>query len=317
MPAFNKMPKTIVQKSRNIREAECFLKENFSSPTHWPDWNLIVSKHYGSDFYYYFAREGDELIGICPVHEEKNGILRNLYSGQYHYIPYGGWIFKKNFEFSKFPLHCNQALTVFNLPVNSNPRFKSGYKEFNTLIIDLQKSEEEIWEKCIHSKRRNMIRKAEKKGVKIKIEECHSNEEFYSFYSDFNRRNGLTELPFEIFSRLNNTENINVLYLFAIYQKKTLAITVINYDKDYAIYWLGINGKDVPNNGQGEMLQWEAIKYVKSKGCKYYDLCYIEKTNLPRIYEFKKGFSNLEVKVPLIVQKSLTYKVISRIKRCF
>ena len=120
-----------------------------------------------------------------------------------------------------------------------------------------------------------------------------------------------------IFNRLNKTENINILYLWAIFEEKTLAITVIIYDKDYAIYWLGINGKDMPNNGQGEMLQWEAIKYVKFKGCKYYDLCYIEKERLPHIYEFKKGFSDWEVEVPLLTQKPLTYKVISKTRKCF
>ena len=92
---------------------------------------------------------------------------------------------------------------------------------------------------------------------------------------------------------------------------------MIIYDKDYAIYWLGINCNNIPNNGQGEMLQWEAIKYAKSKGCKYYDLCFIEKEKLPHIYEFKKGFSKWEVEVPYIMQKPLAYRFINRIKKCF
>jgi len=52
-----------------------FLRLNFSSPTHWPDWNLIVNKHFNTEFFYFCAYENKELVGICPVHKKKGNIF--------------------------------------------------------------------------------------------------------------------------------------------------------------------------------------------------------------------------------------------------
>jgi lipid II:glycine glycyltransferase (peptidoglycan interpeptide bridge formation enzyme) len=92
---------------------------------------------------------------------------------------------------------------------------------------------------------------------------------------------------------------------------------VISYDKDYSIYWLGFSSENVPNLGQGELLQWEAIKRMKNYGCKYYDLCYIEKDRLPHIYRFKKGFSKNEIEVGTSNKRPISYKIINRINKIF
>jgi hypothetical protein len=303
-------------KSYEFNLAEAFLQNNISSPTHLPEWNLLVSKYYGSNFYYFFALEGDELVGICPVHEEKKGIIRDLYSGQYHYIPYGGWILKKDIKLNKLPLKYNQSFVSFNFPDFNIalPQTKNSYK---TLIVDLTKTEEEIWEEFINSKRRNMIRKAEKSGVEIKIYKKENCEIFYGLYKEFNEKNNLNNLPLDFFFDLYNSKQINITYFWAFYKEKTLTVNVTIFDKLYSLYWLGISVTGSPNFGQGELLQWAAIKYLKSKGCKYYDLCYIEKERLPHIYEFKKGFSNWEVDIPFFTQKGVCYKYLNRIMRCF
>lgn len=104
-----------------------FLKENFSSPTHWPDWNLVVSKFYNTSFFYYTAYKKNNLIGICPVHEHGNGLLKTLHSGQFHLIPNGGWIFNKNTKINEsfFSLKSTQMFQSFSLPIIEN--FKASY----------------------------------------------------------------------------------------------------------------------------------------------------------------------------------------------
>lgn len=80
----------IIESSKNYLIVEEFLKNNFSSPTHWPNWNILVSKYFHTDFLYSLAFSGIELIGICPLHKITNGALSNFYSGQFHFIPNGG-----------------------------------------------------------------------------------------------------------------------------------------------------------------------------------------------------------------------------------
>jgi len=306
-----------IQKERDFKNIEKFLRNNFSSPTHWPDWNLVISKYFETDFFYYKALDNDKCIGICPVHLEKNGFLKNYRSGQFRFIPFGGWIFSEKVKLSKnfFPVDLLSSFQIFSVPVVEE--FGTDYSNFpyikkETLIVDLRKEIKEIWKEDIHSKRRNMIRKAEKKG--ITITDKNDYESFYKIYREASIRSQLPVQPKELFVELfEKSPNIKFDILTADLDGKPLANVVISYDKDYSIYWLGNNADDTPNLGQGEILQWEAIKRMKEAGCKYYDLCYIEKEKLPHIYKFKKGFSKTEAPIIYYDKKSFYYRVINKI----
>ncbi|MCF8261068.1 MAG: GNAT family N-acetyltransferase [Melioribacteraceae bacterium] len=310
-----------IEKERDFSKITDFLHNNFSSPTHWPDWNLVISSYFNTEFYYLVAIENAEIIGVCPIHLLQNGFLKNSYSGQFHFIPFGGWIFKRKVKLSKnfFPLDFFSSYKTFSLP--SIAEFGSDYGNFSyiqkkTLIVDLNKEIQSIWKEDIHSKRRNMIRKAENKQIDIQINQDFNN--FYRIYEEATIRSQLSILPKEFFKELFvKAQNIGFDILTAELEGQTLANIVISYDKFYSIYWLGNNANGVPNLGQGELLQFEAIKLMKSKGCRYYDLCYIEKDELPHIYKFKNGFTKSEVDVPLILNKSFLYKVYNKAMKWF
>lgn len=308
---------------KDFKLIENFLNQNFSSPTHWPDWNIIISKYYNTNFFYFAAYEGNELIGICPAHKVKKGNLYTIYSGQFHFIPNGGWVFKKDYKVDNFSLSlkCNESFRSSGLPImnefNNTPNTNSINSAL-TLVIDLDQDIEVLWTNEIHSKRRNMIRKAEKMGVKVSKLQKNEFDEFYKIYTLANNRYGLNVMPKEMFEVLFfKTKNIKFDILVAKYDGEIHNIVVIAYDKNYATYWLGFSNDGIQNNGQGDFLQWEAIKLAKQIGCKYYDLCYIEKEKLPHIYKFKKGFAKNEIEIPVINQKPLTYKVINKFTKWY
>ena len=310
-----------IKKETNFNKIEQFLQENYSAPTHWPDWNIVVSNHFNTNFYYFAAYKKNDLIGICPVHETQNGRLKKLYSGQFHYIPNGGWIFseKASINKQKFPLTWNESLTYFSLPEISE--FKVNYKNANnikkTLVLDLTKDLDTIWKEEIHSKRRNMIRKAEKNEVKIKELDLKKDiDNFFEVYQIACYKNNLTVLPRQFFLDLSKSAiNINFSILAAYKENNQLSNVIIAYDKNYSFYWLGNNNNNIPNLGQNELLQWEAIKKMKTAGCPYYDLCFIEKERLPHIYKFKKGFTKNEVSIPLIIVNPLLYKIVNKLNK--
>ena len=74
-----------------------FLNLNFSSPTHYPDWNNVISDYYSTEFMYQLCIKNGNLIGICPYHKFKNHLLYEYFTGpQIYLIPYGGWIFNEH-----------------------------------------------------------------------------------------------------------------------------------------------------------------------------------------------------------------------------
>ena len=295
-----------------------FLRNNFSSPTHWPDWNLLISKYYNTLFYYFGLYENTQLIGICPVHETKSGLLKNLNSGQFHYIPNGGWLTSKQVKIAPFhiPIPFNSYFECFGLPLIEE--FGAVYakitKPFSTLLVDLNKTEEQIWMESMNYRRRRMIKKAQKHD--ISIQNTLSNLDlFYTLYKNANKVYGLKNMEHDFFKELLETQHINFVPFVAFRNDNPCGALGLIYDYNYAIYWLGATDFSSENLGQGELLQWEAIRYSKTKGCKYYDLCYIEKERLPKIYEFKKGFSNREVVVPYIMVKPLTTRIYNKVSK--
>lgn len=307
---------------RNIsnNEAEQFLKKTFSSPTHWPKWNVLVSKYYNTSFYYLGYFEQNMLTGILPIHESKyKSLLKARHSGQIHLIPNGGWIFNQPVRSNKklFPVRKFSSIEIFSLPLL--PEFNNDQlpqtAEKKTLIVDLELSLEEIWKNSIHSKRRNMIRKAEKAGIEItRLDGEKGLDEFYNLFRESALQYTSKPLPRAFFSELSQqTGNIS-LDIWAAYSRNNhLANVGIISDKNFSIYWLGNNAQKVKNMGQGEILQWHVIQEMKKKGCRYYDLCYVEPEKLPHIYKFKKGFSKNAVAVPYYQQKSLPFRFINKL----
>lgn len=302
-------------------EVEDFLNHHFSSPTHWPEWNLLVQQHFHSNFYYLGAREDGILKGICPVHKTKfKKFLFRLQSGQFQLIPNGGWIFSEPHTLGKhfFPASWNEAHQTFTLPLLGEFNVINGHhtgQVKKTLIIDLNKSLDEIWSQDIHSKRRNMIRKAEKEGLEVREMRTEGDlSDFYSLYAEATRRFSNNPLTIDFFKHMFFDFQHVELNLFSAYQEnKQLASVGIISDKNYSIYWLGSNDLYAKNRGQGELLQWHAIGAMKNKGCRYYDLCYIEPEKLPNIYKFKKGFSKDEYNVLFVNHKSFPFRIFNKV----
>jgi hypothetical protein len=303
----------------DFKIVEEFLLLNFSSPTHWPEWNLLVSKYYNADFYYFGLFEKRKLVGICPIHETKSGLRKILNSGQFHLIPNGGWLMnkEKEIDISNIPIPFNGRLECFALPAikEFGATYLKTSKIFYTLLVDLKREEENIWLDCINSKRRNMIRKSLKMGVTLAKGADRFND-FYELYAESNTLLGFKGLPFDFFKELiKGSDNIHFVPFVAYQNDSPCSVIGLIHDKNYALYWLGATKHNSGNLGQGDLLQWEAIRHSKAHGCKYYDLCYIEKEKLPNIYEFKKGFSNTEVEVPFTTKKRIMFRILNKIQK--
>jgi hypothetical protein len=61
---------------------------------HETKFNEIASQTFKTKLSYFLAYEETALVGICPIHSIKKGILTNSFSNNGSFeIPYGGWVF--------------------------------------------------------------------------------------------------------------------------------------------------------------------------------------------------------------------------------
>ena len=169
-----------------------------------------------------------------------------------------------------------------------------------TWTLDLAPSEEELI-KNMRKTTRNLIRRAERDGVKITISTDESDiEQFMKLYGETSERHSFT--PFSskylktqlaVFARDNSIAIFN-----AWYDNEILASAIVVFYGKSAYYH---HGASIPSKiPAAYLLQWEAIKEAKKRGHKYYNFWGIVPENAPKnhpwtgITLFKKGFGGFE-----------------------
>jgi hypothetical protein len=291
--------------------------------------NEILSGFIKSDLYYHFAYRENNLVGICPVHKTQKGLLKKYESGKLDFeIPYGGWVFSNETELpelmSLFKPGPFEAFNYFsNILINNNTILTTDAYIYWTSIINLDTALEEIWKINIDSKRRNMIRKAQKIGIKINICGSEVINDFYSLLKEMNISTGMKSKGIEFYKQLISCYPAEKARIMLAYKDNDLLSGIFLLgNKNVIHYWQGASHWNAGNYGQGELLQWEAIKWSSRMGVQYYDLCYLysnkqleekEKKQM-RIADFKLGFSKELMPFYLISKRSYSFKILNKIQ---
>jgi peptidoglycan pentaglycine glycine transferase (the first glycine) len=174
-----------------------------------------------------------------------------------------------------------------------------------TVIISLEGSEEDLLGRMKQKTRYN-IRLAEKKGIEVQ----HSNEitTFHKMAEITGKRDQFSihslsyyQTLFDLFQPSGSVELI-----FAVYNEKPISGLVVFAHGERSWYMYGASGDEERNRMPTYLLQWEAMKWAKSRGCTQYDLWGIpdleeseleaeflhrkSHTGLWGVYRFKRGF---------------------------
>jgi lipid II:glycine glycyltransferase (peptidoglycan interpeptide bridge formation enzyme) len=172
-----------------------------------------------------------------------------------------------------------------------------------TLIVDIKGAEEEILARMKQKTRYN-IRLAEKKGVTVRA--WDDIESFHKMMFLTGGRDG-----FGIHSLAYYKSAYDLLYpkemgelLAAEYEGKPLAALFVARNGNRAYYLYGASTDEERNRMPTYLLQWEAIKWAKARGCEEYDLWGLpdedeatleanfekQHNGLWGVYRFKRGF---------------------------
>ncbi len=140
---------------------------------------------------------------------------------------------------------------------------KADVIPFGSHIIDLTNDEDTLMAK-MHSKHRNVVKKAIKDGVIIKAGGAELLEDYYLIDKETWERSSLNGYSKEyykaILESLPNNTCIYISYLND--QPQTGAIIIYNKQMSYYMYGASIKGA---HNGAGNLLQWEVIRDMKRR----------------------------------------------------
>ena len=197
---------------------------------------------------------------------------------------------------------------TFRLPPSAFRISPHNIQPPRTITIDIKDNEETILAK-MKPKCRYNIRLAEKKGITVRawndIQSFHEmmtvtggRDNFGVHSKDYYQR------AYELFTSKGTCE-----LLVAEYEGKPLACLMVFANGKRAWYVYGASNDQERNRMPTYLLQWEAIRWAKARGCEEYDLWGVPDENEetleanfePRqdglwgVYRFKRGFGG-EVK---------------------
>lgn len=189
--------------------------------------------------------------------------------------------------------------------------WSSPYRHFlepYTRIIDLESSEDQILA-GMHEKGRYNIRLSEKRWVTTRwVENTPENREIWmKLLSDTTLRDGFfqnSQKYYEVFLSELFLSKSGWL-LFAYYQGKPIAAGIFVYYRDQAIYYYGasVSDRDLRKHMAPYLIQWEALREGKRRGCLTYDFLGIAgphdiKSHLKWVSEFKEKFGGEVIQLP-------------------
>jgi lipid II:glycine glycyltransferase (peptidoglycan interpeptide bridge formation enzyme) len=199
-------------------------------------------------------------------------------------------------------------------------KYSSDQIQFkNTVLIDLGLSEEELLARMKQKTRYN-IRLAQKKGVTLRIGTPDDFDMLYNMYAETSVRDGFVirdegyyKTVWNIFaekpqSPISNRQPPITTYplpftepLIAEIEGDPVAAIFVFYFAKRAYYVYGMSRNAHREKMPTYLLQWEAIKRAKARGCTVYDLwgapdVFDESDSMWGVYRFKEGLGGKVVR---------------------
>ena len=162
-----------------------------------------------------------------------------------------------------------------------------------TVAMDLA-SEDVIWMN-IHSKNRNMIRKAEKNGIEIK----HGRglelfDEFIKIYNAIMDRDNAEEYYYfepEFYNSIHEDLNDNYEMFWAEYEGKIIAMSIMIFANGRLNYHLSCSDIEYRNLSPSNLLLYKAAMWGCEKGMKTFHLGGGVGSDEDNLFKFKIAFN--------------------------
>ncbi len=174
-----------------------------------------------------------------------------------------------------------------------SPPKRSISAPFGSYRLNLRRDPELVWA-GLHSKHRNVIRNAEKKGVLVRSgpEVLH---DFWTLYGETMGRSGMQLEPEEYFREILQRYATNIFCGVVYDAGKPVGGVFVPFTKYGAYYVYGASATKVETTGAVNYLHYQMIRFLMERNVAFYDfvgarLSDVSGTKLEGIQKFKERF---------------------------
>jgi peptidoglycan pentaglycine glycine transferase (the first glycine) len=172
----------------------------------------------------------------------------------------------------------------------------------NTVILDLTLDVNGLLAR-MKVKTRYNIRLAKRRGVRVRPGDETDLKAFYDLYAETSQRDGFLIRPMayylDVWGQFLRVGRAH--FLLAEVAGEPVAGLILFHFGQTAWYMYGASSNQHRNLMPNHLLQWEAIRLAKQKGCTQYDMwgapdCFDESDPMWGVYRFKTGFGGETVR---------------------
>jgi lipid II:glycine glycyltransferase (peptidoglycan interpeptide bridge formation enzyme) len=173
--------------------------------------------------------------------------------------------------------------------------FHSTVQDYNTLIIDISGSEDEIRSRLVPRWRTDLNRSQRNELVLTEGDQIELYDRFAPIYLEMYERKNLVEFgDLDAYRDIQSDLPANLKMKIMLCSRNgepdgAGVITSAMGDTGLAILW-ATNHRGRDDKG-AYYLQWQVIRWLKQQGCRYYDLGGVSKQQNPGGYRFKIGLA--------------------------
>ena len=295
--------------------------DNFISTKNMPDyssshWQKIIDSTYA----YNTAR-------FCVIGEDNQIHGTSLI----YYCPKTGKAFTPRFGL------CADNQDVFNILAKAIKDFSTEHQFKDVLITsghDIFQSEKPHWHKknifipleyetheklwdAVPKKTKNMVRKAEKNGITIRISH-NALESFYPLYQSHMLSKQLKIKPRMYFEKLQNEMKEKLVYVEARHNGEIAGYMIFLNNAHNASYLYNVCEHSAARDGANNLMMWNAFCYFYEQNKKFIELG--ESSENSPVYNFKKRLTKepriediFYVQLLQSQQRSLSEKIIGKL----
>lgn len=144
-----------------------------------------------------------------------------------------------------------------------------------TVAINLNQTMDEVWSNEIHSKNRNVIRKAEKAGCRFIVDDQYNHlDDFQRLYAatmDKLSADLFYYFPDDYYRRLRDTVEHSFLGCVE-HEGKIISAAIFMYNGEWGHYHLSGSDRSYLSLSPNNFMLWEAAKELQSRGVKLFHL---------------------------------------------
>jgi lipid II:glycine glycyltransferase (peptidoglycan interpeptide bridge formation enzyme) len=228
----------------------------------------------------------------------------------------------------------HRALTVYIEP-DAETGLSSTFREAGVVLgpghmqpsrtVKVPLSDDDGILKQMHQKTRYNVRLAIRRGVDVDIKSADDKaalRQFYELMEDTSNRNEFSIHSYDYYEEFLKVFGDDAFFVFASWEGNLSAVVIAAAFGDEAVYMYGASSSVHRAHGAAFLLQFEAMKWARDRGCKTYDLWGIPKVDPGSlraednssiagskgddwrgIYRFKTGFGGDIVSYPETLER--------------